>query len=215
MFKFLLYVIIFIFLFVTNNKYICGIDEAGRGPLAGPVVVACVIFDGQTAIEGVRDSKKLTPEKREYLFDKIVESCLEYKVEIIDHRVVDEINILKATMLGMEKCLDRLEIKDYKLLIDGNYFKLENNKHKNYDYKTIIEGDDKIFEISCASILAKVTRDRIMKDYHLIYPEYLFHKNKGYGTREHIELIQKHGLCDIHRTTFCKNFMQLSIENIQ
>ncbi len=192
-------------------KYICGIDEAGRGPLAGPVVVACVIFNGETTIEGVKDSKKLSEKKRELLFDKIINSCLEYKIELIDNKTIDEINILNATMLGMEKCLEGLQNRNFKLLIDGNYFKLRNEIHKNYDYETIIGGDDKIFEISCASILAKVTRDRLMKDYDKIYPEYLFAKHKGYGTKEHMDRIRQYGLCDIHRLTFCRKFLQISI----
>jgi ribonuclease HII len=197
---------------LTENtiNYICGIDEAGRGPLAGPVVVASIIFEPGKKIYGIRDSKKLSEKKRELFFDMIVKSCLEYKIEIIDNKIIDEINILSATMLGMEKCLVNLKTVDFKLLIDGNYFKLRNDLHKKYDYETIIGGDDKIFEISCASILAKVTRDRIMKEYDIIYPQYLFAKHKGYGTREHIKKIKEFGLCEIHRKTFCKNFMQLS-----
>lgn len=195
----------------NNVKLICGIDEAGRGPLAGPVVVACVIFGNNDFIEGVKDSKKLSEKKREFFFDKIIESCLEYKIEIIDNKIIDEINILNATMLGMEKCIESLQNKDVKLLIDGNYFKLRNDLHKNYSYETIIGGDDKIFEISCASILAKVARDRLMKEYDLLFPRYNFAKHKGYGTKEHIEKIKEYGLCEIHRETFCKNFMQLSL----
>ncbi|MCX6164447.1 MAG: ribonuclease HII [Ignavibacteriae bacterium] len=184
-------------------KFICGIDEAGRGPLAGPVVVASVIFEENISIEGVKDSKKLTEKKRELLFDKIIDV-------FIDNIIIDEINILKATMLGMEKCLMNLSINEFKLLIDGNYFKLRDDLHKKYDYETIIGGDDKIFEISCASILAKVTRDRLMKEYGEVYPQYLFFKNKGYGTQEHIKRIKEYGLCEIHRKTFCRNFMKLS-----
>lgn len=193
-----------------SGKYICGVDEAGRGPLAGPVVVASVIFKENSFIEGVRDSKKLSEKKREILFDKIIKSCLEYKIEAIDNKFIDEINILQSTMLGIENCLTKLESNDFKLLIDGNYFKLRNNLHEKYDYETIIDGDDKIFEISCASILAKVTRDRLMKEYDKIYPQYLFAKNKGYGTPEHIERIKEYGICEIHRETFCRKFMQLS-----
>jgi ribonuclease HII len=193
-----------------SEKYICGVDEAGRGPLAGPVVVASVIFKENIIIEGVRDSKKLSEKKRELYFDKIIEICTEYKIEIIDNNIIDEINILKATMLGMEKCLLNLRNNDFKLMIDGNYFMLRNDLHKEYDYETIVGGDDKIFEISCASILAKVTRDRLMKEYDAVYPQYLFSKNKGYGTPEHIERIREYGLCEIHRKTFCRNFMQLS-----
>jgi ribonuclease HII len=198
----------------NNKKYICGVDEAGRGPLAGPVVVSSVIFESHIRIDGIRDSKKLTEKKRESLFDKIIENCLEYKIEIIDNKIIDEINILSATMLGMENCITKMQNKDFKLLIDGNYFKLRNNLQNNFDYETIIEGDDKIFEISCASILAKVTRDRMMREYDKIYQDYLFAKNKGYGTIEHIQRIAQYGLCEIHRRTFCKNFIQHKIENI-
>jgi ribonuclease HII len=199
----------------NNKKYICGVDEAGRGPLAGPVVVAGVIFEPDMRIEGVKDSKKLTEKRRESLYDKIIDNCLEYKIEIVDNKTIDEINILAATMLGMENCITKMQTKDFKLLIDGNYFKLRDNLQNNYDYETIIEGDDKIFEISCASILAKVTRDRLMREYDKIYPGYLFAKNKGYGTKEHIHRISQYGLCDIHRVTFCKNFIQYKLENIQ
>jgi ribonuclease HII len=191
-------------------KYICGIDEAGRGPLAGPVVVASVIFTENNTIEGVRDSKKLNEKQREILYEKIIANCIDYKIETIDNRTIDKINILSATMLGMEKCLTKLININFKLFIDGNYFKLRNGIHKKYDFETIVGGDDKIFEISCASILAKVTRDRLMKDYDNIYPQYLFAKNKGYGTPEHIERIREFGLCEIHRETFCRKFMQLS-----
>ncbi len=191
-------------------KYICGIDEAGRGPLAGPVVVASVIFEENNKIEGVRDSKVLSEKKREQFYGEIIKSCIDYKIEVIDNDIIDSINILNATMLGMEKCLSGLRNVDFKLYIDGNYFKLKNEMHKKYDFETVIGGDDKIFEISCASILAKVTRDRLMIEYDKVYPEYLFAKNKGYGTQEHIERIRRHGICKIHRETFCRKFMQLT-----
>jgi len=197
----------------NSKKFVCGVDEAGRGPLAGPVVTACVIFNPDVRIKDVRDSKKLSEKKRESLFDVIIEKCIEYKIEIIDNKIIDEINILNATMLGMEKCISAMKNTGFKLMIDGNYFKLRNNLQNNYDYETIVEGDDKIFEISCASILAKVTRDRIMRKFDEIYPGYNFIKNKGYGTREHINSILKLGLCEIHRTTFCKNFIQYGFEN--
>ncbi|MBI5402557.1 MAG: ribonuclease HII [Ignavibacteriae bacterium] len=200
---------------VSTEKYICGIDEAGRGPLAGPVVTSCVILKPGTKIEGVKDSKKLSEKKREFLFGEIINSCLEYKIEIIDNKIIDGINILNATMLGMEKCISGIKTENIRLLIDGNYFRLNDNLQEKYEYQTIVEGDDKIFEISCASILAKVTRDRLMRDYDIKYPEYLFAKNKGYGTPEHIQRILKFGLCDIHRKTFCKNFIQYTFEDFQ
>lgn len=200
---------------VNTEKYKCGIDEAGRGPLAGPVVAACVILKPGVSIEGVRDSKKLSEKKREFLYGEILNACLEYKIEIVDNKLIDEINILNSTMLAMEKCITGLKTENFRLLVDGNYFKLRGNLQDKYDYRTIIEGDDKVFEISCASILAKVTRDRIMREYDFKFPEYLFSKNKGYGTPEHIQRILKYGLCDIHRTTFCKNFIQYSFEHFR
>ena len=197
----------------SKNKLVCGMDEAGRGPLAGPVVVASTIFEPGFKIKGVRDSKKLSEKQREAFFNIILNCCLEYKIEIIDNIVIDEINILSATMLGMEKCITALKTKNFDLKIDGNYFKLRNNLQNNYNYETIIEGDDKVFAISAASILAKVTRDRLMKEYDKEFPLYLFAKNKGYGTKEHITRIMKYGLCIIHRKTFCKNFMQMQFED--
>lgn len=186
---------------------ICGIDEAGRGPLAGPIVAAAVIMDDSVIIDNLKDSKKLKENEREFLFDIIKLKSLQYKVEVINHEIIDEINILKSTMLAMEKCLEGLNINETKVLVDGNYFQLRDGKQKNYNYETIIDGDDKISQISAASILAKVTRDRIMIEYDRVYPEYNFKKHKGYGTKEHIENIKKFGICEIHRKSFCKNFL--------
>lgn len=185
----------------------CGIDEAGRGPLAGPVVVSAVIFGNNKRIEGVKDSKKLSPLKREYFYEKIINSCQFYRISIIDNKIIDSINILRATMLGIENCICELNPQECKLFIDGNYFKLQNDKHKLYNYLTIVKGDEKIFDISCASIIAKVTRDRIMKEYHEIYPQYGFLSHKGYATKNHIEMLKKYGICEIHRKTFCKNYI--------
>jgi ribonuclease HII len=186
---------------------ICGIDEAGRGPLAGPVVAACVIMPEIIQLDDVKDSKKLKEAERERLFEIIKKNCVEYRIEAIDNKKIDEINILNATMLAMERCLDNLENIGVKVLIDGNYFKLNSGKQKLYNYETIIGGDDKIIQISAASILAKVTRDRLMCEYDKIYPLYNFKRHKGYGTKEHIENIRKFGLCDIHRISFCKKFI--------
>lgn len=190
---------------------ICGIDEAGRGPLAGPVVVAGVIFESSIAIPGVRDSKKLSELKRELLYAEIIDKCKAYNIQVIDNKIIDGQNILKANMIGMGNCLRVLNVQDMKIFIDGNYFKLPDNSENLYNYETVVKGDDKIFQVSCASILAKVTRDRIMKEYDEIYPQYNLKRHKGYGTREHIENIKKFGLCDIHRVTFCKNFIQPSV----
>jgi len=186
---------------------ICGVDEAGRGPLAGPVVVAAVIFPQYFKIDGVKDSKKLTKSKREYFYDIILDKCLAYNIQIVDNITIDEINILKSTMLGIQRCLENLNVRKEKVMIDGNYFVLEQNRHFNYDYRLIVKGDEKVFQISSASVLAKVTRDRIMTEMHKLFPQYNFIKNKGYPTREHIESVRKNGVTVIHRKTFCKKYL--------
>jgi len=184
-------------------KNICGVDEAGRGPLAGPVVVGAVVMplENDKIIEGIDDSKKLTEQKREELYDKIVKTCLAFKVSIISEKVIDKINILNATKKGMEEAVKGLNLKPDFVLVDAV-------KGLDFDceYLPIIKGDFLSYSIGCASILAKVTRDRIMKDFSKIYPNYHFDKHKGYGTKEHIELLKKFGKCDIHRITFIKNF---------
>jgi len=190
------------------NPIICGIDEAGRGPLAGPVVTSAVIFDKTLFIQGVKDSKKLSKNRRESLFDEILEKCYEYSIVAVDNLTIDDINILNSTMLGMEKCLKGINDKNMKIMIDGNYFVLKNKNHLKYNYETIVKGDDKIFAISCASILAKVTRDRIMEDFDEEFPWYNFKNNKGYPTKQHIEQIKKYGITRIHRKSFCKKFLE-------
>lgn len=187
---------------------LCGIDEAGRGPLAGPVVACAVIIEDRPRIRYVKDSKQLTALEREDLFVKITERAIEIRVSVVDHDVIDEINILKANMRAMENCLNSLENEYERAMIDGNYFKFEENRHNNFRYMTVVDGDQKIYQISCASIIAKVTRDNIMKQMHEEYPMYGFDTHKGYATRHHIEMIRKYGPCDIHRKTFCKNFVQ-------
>lgn len=187
---------------------VCGIDEAGRGPLAGPVVVAAAVFSNENRIEGVRDSKKLSTVQRDVLFEKIIASVFEYHVEIIDPQTIDEINILKATMLGMEKCIKALKSGPNLFLVDGNYFKLNGNYQNLLNYKTVVHGDDIHYEISCASILAKVTRDRLMDELHKLYPVYGFDTNKGYGTKKHISAIKNYGITPIHRKSFVKNFIE-------
>ncbi|MBN1633720.1 MAG: ribonuclease HII [Ignavibacteria bacterium] len=186
---------------------VCGIDEAGRGPLAGPVVVAAVVFPFGFRINGVKDSKKLSPTRRNYFYELIIRNCIAYQVQVINNDIIDKINILKSTMLGIKRCLKHLKIKRELVLIDGNYFVLDNKSHKKYNYKLIIKGDDRIFHISAASVIAKVTRDKIMEFMDSLYPEYDFIKNKGYPTPKHIETVKKIGITGIHRKTFCAKYL--------
>jgi ribonuclease HII len=183
-------------------NYIAGVDEAGRGPLAGPVCVASVIMplDIDKIIPDVNDSKKLSEKKRAMLFDKIIELALSYKIEMIDEDTIDEINILNATKLGMKNSIENLDIKPDLVLIDAVKLDID------YNTNPIIHGDALSYNIACASILAKVTRDRYIKEISNMYPEYNFAKNKGYGTKEHIEALKKYGACKIHRETYLKNF---------
>ncbi|MCI8352509.1 MAG: ribonuclease HII [Clostridia bacterium] len=187
----------------SNINYICGIDEAGRGPLAGPVVVASVIMPKESMIEGVNDSKKVSEKKREELYDKIIEEAISYGVGIIDHEQIDEINILNATKLGLTTSLKELAIKPNLILVDA----LNKIDTLGIPYKSIIKGDALCYSISCASIIAKVTRDRIMRQWDEIYPMYGFINHKGYGTATHIQAIKEYGLCQIHRRSFTKNFI--------
>ena len=187
----------------TNKiKLIAGVDEAGRGPLAGPVAVASVIMPlDKDIIEGVNDSKKLTEKKREKLFDEIIEKAIAYHIELVDHKTIDEINILNATKLGMKTCIEKLSIKPDLVLIDAVKLDVQ------VPTESIIKGDAKSYNIACASILAKVSRDRLMLELDAIYPEYGFKKHKGYGTKAHIEALKQFGKCDIHRNSFIKNFV--------
>lgn len=178
-------------------KYIAGIDEAGRGPLAGPVVASAVIFEEGVFIDGVNDSKKLTEKKREELFHIIHEKSLAVGIGIVSHEVIDRINILQASFLAMNKALELLTIKPEQLLVDGNFF-----RHEHYPVENIIKGDGLSHSIAAASIVAKVTRDALMKEMHEQYPDYGFAKHKGYGTKAHIEAIRLHGYSPIHRRTF-------------
>ena len=182
-------------------EYVAGIDEAGRGPLAGPVVVACAIMPENSMIEGVNDSKKITESKREKLYDLIVNEAISYGVGIINQDEIDEINILQATKKGLTEAIKSMEIKPNLILVDA----LEGIDTLGIPYKSIIKGDAKSYSIAAASIIAKVTRDRIMREWDKIYPEYGFSGHKGYGTAKHIEAIRKYGLTPIHRKTFCKN----------
>ena len=184
------------------NK-ICGIDEAGRGPLAGPVVVASVIMPANSMIEGVNDSKKVSEKKREKLYDQILEEAISYGVGIVGQDEIDEINILNATKKGLTMSLKELTVKPDLIIVDA----LTHIDTMGIPYESIIKGDAKCYSISAASIIAKVTRDRIMREWDKVYPEYGFEKHKGYGTSAHIEAIKKYGLCPIHRKSFTTHFI--------
>lgn len=184
-----------------NN--ICGIDEAGRGPLAGPVVVAGVIMPGNSMIEGVNDSKKVSEKKRELLYDKILEEAISYSVAIIGQDIIDEINILNATKQGVTSVVKGLDVKPDLIIIDA----LEHIDTNGIPYESIIKGDAKCYSIAAASIIAKVTRDRIMREWDKVYPQYGFMQHKGYGTAKHIAAVKEYGLCPIHRRSFTKNFV--------
>ena len=184
-------------------KYICGIDEAGRGPLAGPVVVASVIMPADSMIEGVNDSKKISEKKREKIYDQILEEAISYGVAIIGQDEIDEINILNATKKGLTVSLQELSQRPDLILVDA----LNGIDTMGIPYDSIIKGDAKCYSIAAASIIAKVTRDRIMREWDKVYPEYGFEKHKGYGTAAHIAAIRENGVCPIHRRSFTKNFV--------
>ena len=201
-------------LYLKGVNSIAGIDEAGRGPLAGPVVVACVIMPRDSMIEGVNDSKKVSEKKREKLYDQIIEEAIAYGVGIISQEEIDRINILNATKEGLTMAIKELE-KDLKekqrsfekpeiILVDA----LTQIDTDGISYKSIIKGDAKSYSIAAASIIAKVTRDRIMRQWNEVYPMYGFEKHKGYGTAAHIAAIKEYGLCPLHRRSFVKNIVK-------
>lgn len=180
-------------------KYICGVDEAGRGPLAGPVFAAAVILPEDYEIEGVNDSKKLSEKKREKLFDEIIEHALAYSIQSCDNFVIDEINILAATMRTMKNAVEALSITPDIVYVDGNRL-----PELSVPAEYVIHGDAVSASIAAASILAKVSRDRFMYEMDKKYPEYDFAKHKGYGTKLHYEKLREFGPCEIHRMTFLK-----------
>lgn len=186
-------------------RLIAGIDEAGRGPLAGPVTVAVCIMplDADKIIDGVNDSKKLTPRKREELYDKIINTATAYNIVNIGEKVIDEINILNATKLGMKKCLENIDVTPDYVLIDA--VKIDSE----IPYSAIIHGDALSYSIACASILAKVSRDRLMTTLDEKYQGYGFAKHKGYGTKMHVEKLKELGPCDIHRKSFITHFVEV------
>lgn len=183
-------------------------DEAGRGPLAGPVVAACCILPLDCMIDGINDSKKLSEPKREKLYCEITASAV-FKVSVIPQEVIDEINILRATKRAMAECIENMPEKPELVLIDAVDVKV------SVPIKSIIKGDAQSYNIAAASIIAKVTRDRLMRDYDNLYPQYGFAKNKGYGTKEHIEALKKCGPCPLHRKSFIKNFTEPTYDKHQ
>lgn len=182
-------------------KYICGVDEVGRGPLAGPVVCAAVIMPLNDIIEGVDDSKKLSVKKRETLYEKIKQKAIAHAICRVEPQIIDEINILEATKLCMKNAVESLSITPDFVLTDGNM-----TLDINIPQKSVIGGDAKSYSIGAASIIAKVFRDKLMDEYAEIYSEYAFDKNKGYGTAAHIKGIKEAGLCPIHRRSFTKKW---------
>ena len=186
-----------------NVEYICGIDEAGRGPLAGPVVVASVVMPRDSMIKGVNDSKKVSEKKREKLYDEIIENAISYSVGIVDQKEIDRVNILNATKAGLTESVKGLKVRPDIILVDA----LKGIDTCGVPYESIIKGDAKCYSIAAASIIAKVTRDRIMRQWHEIYPEYNFIQHKGYGTAAHIAAIKEYGLCPLHRRSFVKNIV--------
>ena len=184
----------------NGATYVAGVDEVGRGPLAGPVVCCAVIMPMDNLIEGVDDSKKLTEKKREALYEVIKSKAISYSIKEISEQEIDEINILEAVKKCMTEAVNSLQVKPDVTLVDGV------DTHLNINAEYLTKGDSKSYTIGCASILAKVYRDRLMTEYSKQFPEYGFEKHKGYGTKYHIEKIKEIGPCKLHRKTFIKNF---------
>lgn len=180
-----------------GKKIVAGIDEAGRGPLAGPVYAACVVFEPGVVIEGINDSKKLSEKKREQLFDVIIQKALYYSIVSVDEKVIDKINILEATFKAFRNSLNSLPVMPDIALIDGN-----RAKDIPTEFETIVKGDSKSQSIAAASILAKVSRDRFVKELDKKYPQYGFAKHKGYPTKDHYAALEKYGPSPVHRLTF-------------
>lgn len=189
--------------FAKGYKYVCGVDEAGRGPLAGPVCAAAVILPDGIEIQGLNDSKKLSEKKREELFGVITENAVSYGIAFADVEEIEEFNILGATFIAMNRAMEKLSVKADYALIDGNRIP----KGIKIPCETVIKGDFKSSSIAAASILAKVTRDRLLYEYDKEFPEYQFAKHKGYGTKAHYDAIKQYGICKYHRPSFLKNVL--------
>ena len=188
---------------LKGYEYVCGVDGAGRGPLAGPVCAAAVILPEGTVIEGLDDSKKLSEKKRELLFDVIKEKATAFGIAFASVEEIEEFNILGATYLAMTRAVEQLSVKPDYVLIDGNRFPPQIKT----DGECVIKGDAKSMSIAAASILAKVTRDRLLLEYAEKYPQYGFEKHKGYGTKLHVEAIKEFGITEIHRPSFLKKLL--------
>ncbi len=186
-----------------KSGYLAGVDEAGRGPLAGPVFAAAVILPDDVIIEGINDSKKLTEKKREKLFDEICEKAIAYSIVAVSEERIDEINILQATFLAMRGAVSGLSEKPDYVLVDG-----DKSPSLDIDHEAIIKGDSKSMSVAAASVLAKVSRDRYIIKMSEKYPDYGFEKHKGYGTKAHYEAIEKYGICPIHRKTFLRKLLK-------
>ncbi len=193
----------------ADYNLICGTDEAGRGPIAGPLTVASVILKPDSFNPELNDSKKLTEQKREKLYDWVIENSIDYKIIVVSPEEIDRLNILNATLYGMKKSIETLEIKPDICLIDGN--KLPQGLP--FNAVSVVKGDSMYACIAAASILAKVYRDRLMFELHKKYPQYAFDKHKGYPTKKHLDLINKHGVCDIYRFSYkpVKNLNQKNL----
>ena len=186
----------------NGYNFIAGVDEAGRGPLAGPVYAAAVVLPSGCVIEGLNDSKKLSEKNREKLYDIIIDKAVSYSVQSVCEAVIDEVNILNAVFIAMNKAVQSLNPPPDYVLVDGNRI-----KDMKFPCETVVKGDSKSINIAAASILAKVSRDRYIKEISDKYPEYNFAKHKGYGTKEHIEVLKKLGPCEIHRKSFLKKIL--------
>ncbi len=189
-------------LYLQGNELVCGVDEAGRGPLAGPVFAAAVILPKGHIVEGANDSKKLSEKKREILFEKIKEEALYYSIAMVGEKTIDKINILNATFMAMNEAVNTLGVKPDFVIVDGN--KVPNDMQ--YPSKAVVKGDANSISIACASILAKVSRDRYMLEMAEKYPQYQFEKHKGYGTKLHYQMLDEYGASEIHRQSFLRTW---------